>query len=187
MFGRQIKCKEQIEADQIFLRQCDSIFKDRKIACAHHIKRGWEYYYAHVFDTSMMRFNQAWLLDSTNAEIYWGFGNLLGAQQKFKESLTFLDKSINLNPNNAIVWESASESYGQIFFQTKDVKQLNTSIHYLKKSIQLDPTNARAYGELTASYTYFTQHDSAKKYLELTDKLDPKEVNPEVRKILTGK
>lgn len=24
-----------------------------------------------------MRFNQAWLLDSLNADVYWGFGNLV--------------------------------------------------------------------------------------------------------------
>jgi tetratricopeptide (TPR) repeat protein len=187
MYGGQKKCDKQFESDQIFLHACDSIFGDRKTACLHHIKRGWDYFYLNVLDTSMMRFNQAWLLDSTNADIYWGFGNILGTQKKFNESLSFFDMSIRLNPNNSNVWECAATSHGQIFFQTKDITHLNMAIDYLKKSIQLDPTNAKVYGALTASYSYFIQGDSAKKYLELTDKLDPAAINPEVRRVVTGK
>ena len=81
------------------------------------------------------------------------------------------------------MWESAATSYGQLFFESKDINLLNTSIEYLKTSIKLDPSNAR--GQLTASYSYFMQKDSAKKYLRITDKLDPSAVNPEVRKILS--
>lgn len=134
----------------------------------------------------MMRFNQAWLLDSTNADAYWGFGNLLGIQNQLKESIPFFERSIKLNPNNPRVWESASTSYGQLFVKTNDVELLKTSINYLKKAIQLEP-NARTYGQLTAAYTYFMQKDSARKYLAITDELDPKAIHPEVRKILNEK
>jgi len=37
---------------------------------------------------------------------------------------------------------------------------------------------------LTVAYSYFNQKDSARKYLEITDRLDPKAVNPEVREML---
>ncbi|MDO8604294.1 MAG: tetratricopeptide repeat protein [bacterium] len=187
MFGGQKKCQEQIDADKEFFHWCDSIFPDRKAASQHHINRGWDYFYANILDTSMMRFNQAWLLDSTNADAYWGFGNLLGRQKKYKESLIFFDKSVKLNPDNSKVWHCASLSYGQIFFETKDMKQLNTGIEYSKKAVQLDSTNASAYGQLTALYAYFMQKDSANKYLKITDRLDPTQINPEVRKIVTGK
>ena len=61
---------------------------------------------------------------------------------------------------------------------------LDKSISYLKKSLALNPANARAYGQLTSAYSYCVQKDSAKKYMALTDKLDPKAVNPEVRMML---
>lgn len=187
MFGQVKKCNEQIEADSRFLKRMDEIFEgDRKKAAQERIDKAWEYFYANKLDSSMMRFNQAWLLDSLNAEIYWGFGNLLGRQQKFEESIKYLEKSLKMNPENPNAWLSASTSYGQLFYQSKDVSLLNKSIHYLKKSVSLDPNNAQAYGQLTAAYTHFMQKDSARKYLKMTDRLNPAAVNPEVREILEG-
>ncbi len=186
MYGRVQKCQVQLDLDKEFLQSSDGRFKDRKEAARFYVDRGWKYYYKNQFDTAMMRFNQAWLLDSLNADTYWGFGNILGMRdKKFEESLTYFERSLKLNPNNARVWESASTSYGQIFFETKDVELLNKSIDYLKNAIHLEP-NARAYGQLTAAYSYFAQKDSARKYLQITDRLDPNAVNPEVRKILSN-
>jgi tetratricopeptide (TPR) repeat protein len=185
MFDRLKKCDEQIKADQIFLAACDKYYKTRDEATQHHIDMGWGYFYKNQFDSSIMRFNQAWLLDSTNADVFWGFGSVLGKQQHFQESLIYLDKSNEINPNNPKVWLCTSTSYGQMFYQNKDVTLLDKSIDDLKKSISLDPNYAQAYGQLAACYSYFTQKDSAKKYLALADKLDPSVINPEVRKILT--
>ncbi len=146
---------------------------------------GWEYFYESDYETSMKRFNQAWLLDSLNADVYWGFGNLLGTRHEFRKSVPLLEKSIKLNPKNSKVYECIATSYEQLFFETRDIALLNKSFDNLKASIQLDPNNASAFGQLTGAYSYFTQKDSARKYLALTDKLDPKAINPEVRKILT--
>lgn len=187
MYGYEKKCKEQIEADTFFLHESDKIDMDRKVACVHEIERAWEYFNTNNLDSSMKRFNQAWLLDSTNADIYWGFGNILGKQQKFQESLKYFDKSLVINSKNSKVWLCSATSYGQLFSQSKDISMLNKAIDNLKESISIDSTNAEAFGQLTALYSYFTQKDSARKYLEITDRLDPKAINPEVRKILNEK
>ena len=187
MFGRFQKCDEQLKIDKDFLADCDKFYKNRNEATRHHIDMGWEYFYKNQLDSSMMRFNQAWLLNSTNADIYWGFGNILGMKHQFKESIPFLQRAIEMNANNPKVFESISTSYGQLFFETKDVRYLNLTIDNLKYSVQLNPRNAAAYGQLTGAYSYFNQKDSARKYLEITDKLDPNAVNPEVRKLLNEK
>lgn len=187
MYGGLKKCKEQIEADRRFLSECDKEYKSRKEASAHMVMRGWQYLYNKKTDTAMMRFNQAWLLDSLNSETYWGFGNLLGAQGKFKESIPFFERSLTLNSNNAKVLHDMSVSYGNAFVQTRDKKYLNVSISTLKKAINLDAKNAQFYGELTAAYCYFVQKDSANKYLKVTEQLDPNAINPEVKKLLTSK
>jgi tetratricopeptide (TPR) repeat protein len=187
MYGRQKKCTEQLNIDKDFFAECDLRFKDRKKASKFHADKGWEYFYKNDFETSMKRFNQAWLLDSLNADTYWGFGNILGTKHQFKESIPLLEKSISLNSTNPKVFESISTSFGQLFFATKDIKYLNNSIDNLKSSIRLDSKNARAYGQLTGAYSYFMEKDSALKYLKLTDKLDPNAVNPEVRQMLTKK
>jgi tetratricopeptide (TPR) repeat protein len=184
-YGRQRKCQEEIEIDNEFLFSCDSSFKDRKEAAKYYVRRAWDYYGESKLDTAMFRFNQAWMLDSTNADVYWGFGTLLGMKKQFKESIPFFEKSIKLNPSNPIVFESISKSYGQMFVQDTNIVHLDKAIDYLKISISMAPNVARTYGHLTGLYIYFLQKDSALKYLAITDKLDSSAVNPEVRQILT--
>jgi len=134
-----------------------------------------------------MRFNQAWLLDSLNSEIYWGFGDNLGTQGKYKESLPFFERSLKLNPNIARVWLDASTSYGNVFGQTHDQKYLDEAIDALKHAVKLEPNNAKYYSQLTFAYSYSMQKDSARKYMAIADKIDPNAVNPQVRKMLEGK
>lgn len=184
MYGTQKKCKEQLQADNDFLNDANKNFRNRHLAAKYYIDQAWDYFNKNQPDTAMMRFNQAWLLDSLNADIYWGYGNLLSSQQKFLASIEYFEKSIQLNSNNAKVWECASTSLGQLFFQTKDQRLLDKSIDYLKKSLSLNPNNAGVLGQLTAAYSYFIQKDSALKYLKETDKIDPKMINPEVRNLL---
>jgi tetratricopeptide (TPR) repeat protein len=187
MYGKEKKCQEQIDIDQDFLNECDKIFKNRQQASRVYTKKAWGYFYKNDFDAAMKRFNQSWLLDSLNEETYWGFGNILGMQMKPEESLIYFDKSIRINPNNSNVWLGLGISHGQIFSKTENQDQLDKAIEYLKKSIQLDSKNVLAYGQLTGAYSFFIEKDSALKYLELTDKLDPNAVNPEVRKMLKEK
>jgi tetratricopeptide (TPR) repeat protein len=188
MYGRAKKCKEQIEFDNNFLKGCDRHFGDRRAAAKHHVNRGWGYFYRNEFDTAMMRFNQAWLLDSMNADVYWGFGNILGLRdKKYKESLLFFERSLKLNRTNPRVWQSAATSYGQLFYATKNRDLLDSAITYLKQSTTLKPDYAQAYAQLTTCYVYFVQKDSARKYLRITDTLDPMAINPGIRKIVTEK
>lgn len=184
MYGGVKKCKEQIEDDNQFLAACDKTGRTRRELSDHFVQRGWEYLRAGKPDTSMMRFNQAWLLDSLNASIYWGFADLLGMQHKFKESVAFFERSLKIDPRNSRELQDESTSYGNLFMQTKDERYLNLCIDCLKKAVALTPKNAQLYGLLTASYSYFMQKDSAKKYLKITEKLDPSAINPEVKRML---
>ncbi|MGY3212639.1 hypothetical protein [Mucilaginibacter sp. HD30] len=186
MYGKAKKCPEQLQYDNEFLQSIDKDYTDRRKAARDVISRAWDFLNKGDHETAMKRFNQAWLLDSLNADVYWGFGNLLGMQGKFKESLKFFDRSLKLNPSNARVWEASSTSYGQLFFKTKNIDLLKTSIKQLKTAITIEPVNARTYAQLTAAYTYFYQKDSARKYLKITDKLDKAAINPEVRKLISG-
>ena len=187
MYGEVEKCKKQIEIDTDFILESEQKFKSKKIASEYYISKGWEYYYANESDLSMKRFNQAWILDKNNSEIYWGFGNLLGKKSEFKKSIKYFMKSIEIEPKNAKVYESIATSYGQIFNKTKDIKYLNLTIEYLKKVVKIEPNNGRAFGQLASSYSYLTQKDSLKKYIKVTDRIDSKFINPEIRKIINKK
>ncbi len=184
MYGGVEKCEQQIDNDNDFILESEQQFKSKKEASEYYVSKGWEHYYANNHDVSMKRFNQAWLLDEKNPEVYWGFGNLLGKNSEFEKSITYFLTSIEIEPGNAKVYESISTSYGQLFLKTKNVDYLDLTIENLKKAIKIDPKNGRIHGQLAASYSYFIQKDSLRNYIKLTDEIDPKFINPEIRKIL---
>ena len=186
MYGRVKKCAGQLAADSSFIKLCVDDYKgDRKAAANHFVERGWEFFYKNKPDTAMMRFNQAWLLDSLNAQIYWGFANLVGMQQKFKESLPLFERAIELDPGNAKIYESSSTSYGQLYSQTGKKEYINKVIHHLTMADKLAPGNVRVYAQLALAYTYAKQKDAALKFLKLADSKDAKMVDPQIRKIVT--
>jgi tetratricopeptide (TPR) repeat protein len=184
MYGGLPKCAQQLKSDKEFLATVDSEFKDRKTAAKSYVEFGWKYFYKNDLQTSMMRFNQAWLLDSLNADIYWGFGNLLGRSNQAEASIPFFQKSLKLQPNNAKVYESLAASYGLLFMATQKPASLDKVIEALKNANSLDKSNPRILSQLTSAYSYFYQKDSANKYLRLTDKINPQAINPEVRALL---
>ncbi|MBD1393147.1 hypothetical protein IDJ76_08555 [Mucilaginibacter sp. ZB1P21] len=171
------KCKEQIAFDNDFIALVDKQYKKREQGADHMVMRGWQYLRSQKLDTAMMRFNQAWLLDSTNYQIYWGYGDLLGMQKLFKQSIPYFEIALKINSKDAKLWQDVSTTYGNVFYETRDKKYLDLAINSLKKAIALDPKNPNLYGQLTAAYSYVMQKDSAQKYLKLTDKLDPNAVN----------
>ena len=182
MFGNSIKCPEQLAADIAFTHEMDMEFQgDRKKAVQDRLARAWDYFNRNVEDTAMMRFNQAWLLDSMNADVYWGFGNLLGNNKKHQEALPLFKKSLRLNPADPVVWASAGQAYGNSYMQTHDKKELDSCIYYFKRSYQLDASHGGTCSKLTFAYLEAMQKDSAQKFQALTDRIDPQLLSLEIR------
>src|SRR5579862_6939652 len=72
-YGHAEKSTGQLEADSNFTRETLPQFANKRLASEHLVELGFKYLY-HDVKTAMFRFNQAYLLDSTNSDIYWGFG-----------------------------------------------------------------------------------------------------------------
>lgn len=190
MYGRVKKCKEQIEVDKKFIDESLKLFPSRDSAYRHHVMRGWQYLSCDSLNTSMKRFNQAWLLDSTKAEAYWGFGALLGRRGEYKESIDFFEKALHSKKINSSAMldgnllRDAALSYGNYFFNTKKMSYLVTAIKYLKESLKYNSDNPMAYHDLTVDYFYYGELDSARKYMVITEKYDPKLIDNELRKMV---
>jgi tetratricopeptide (TPR) repeat protein len=182
MYGRVKKCSEQLAADKKLMEDCERMYNSRQLAASAFVGRAWQHYNAGQLELAMQRFNQAWLLDSTNAALPWGFANILGRQGQNEKSLPFFRLAIARNPTEANVWESASSSYANVFFATRNMAPLDTAIICLKQSVRLKPANPSTYALLADSYSYYPQKDSARRYLAIADKLDPKAVEKKTRK-----
>jgi hypothetical protein len=71
------------KADNDLIIGVTGAFGSRENAAKEFINTGFAFYNRNNFGNAMRRFNQAWLLDPKNPEVYWGFSAVLHDQQKF--------------------------------------------------------------------------------------------------------
>lgn len=188
MYGYAKKCNAQLESDKIFIEDCDRKFESRKTACEHHIERGWQFLNTGDLNTAMKRFNQAWLLDSiNNAEVYEGFGCILAQKSQYRDAIKLFDRSLMIDSLNPRVWRYSGMSKISLLDYDPKQEYLDDAVYCMKKSVEIDPSDSESYHCLTIAYSMYYQQDSARKYLKITDELNPNLINKELRERITSK
>ena len=87
MYGEQEFTNSQVEANEKFLSNISiGKLKSDIRGCSNTLAEvGWDFLYKGQLDTAIFRFNQSWLIDSTNIAPYIGFGTvylILGDSKK---------------------------------------------------------------------------------------------------------
>ena len=85
-------------ADEKLIKDTTAYYGSREKACAEFLHNGFAYYRQDNLDYAMRRFNQAWLLDPQNPEVYWGFSSVLHDQGRNCESMRMIEKALRLTP-----------------------------------------------------------------------------------------
>ncbi|MBC7864481.1 MAG: hypothetical protein IAF38_16015 [Bacteroidia bacterium] len=104
MYGQKPKTEKELQANKEFLQKMglgksQSYIRYRSDVTA---ESGWKNYYAGALDTAMFRFNQAWLIDSTNSGPYIGFSTIystLGDSVTAGKMLLFVQRNDTLSKN----------------------------------------------------------------------------------------
>lgn len=94
-----------------FIREIDRSASDRKSAARKAIRRAWEFYEGGDPKTAMKRFNQAWLLDPNDAEVFLGFASLMSEKGQTEESIRFNRKALSLNPRYEMAMTNLARGY----------------------------------------------------------------------------
>lgn len=81
-----VKTPFQLESDEKFIQSAIQGAGSREKACRDVLGWGWEFFNKGDVMTAMKRFNQAWLLDPKNPEVYKGFSAVLKKQGKMEEA-----------------------------------------------------------------------------------------------------
>ncbi len=78
MYGEQTFTESQTKANEKFLSslKIGKLRADARRSSNSFAEVGWDYLYKGHLDTAMFRFNQSWLIDSTNIAPYIGFGTI---------------------------------------------------------------------------------------------------------------
>lgn len=174
-YGEFERTQNEKKNDKEFIDEVMKSYKSKSDASDHMIDLGFQYLYKGDLKTAMYRFNQAYLLDNNNANIYWGYGGIYMAFGKFELSREQYDKGLKLNSGNDDILIDYGTTYlGEFydFYQTdmeKANKSLDNAIVKLAKAYSLNPQNANASYKLSICYLYKNDCVKAKEYLKLSE------------------
>ena len=147
-YGHVEKTAGQLEADTIFIQNTLTEFTSKRLASEHLIDLGFKYIY-HDVKTAMYRFNQAYLLDSTNSDIYWGYGGVYMILQDYPRAKEQYEEGLLHDSVNTRIMTD----YGT-YFVVQDMP--DSAIKYLSRSYILDSANQNTSFKLAACY-YFKE------------------------------
>lgn len=99
MYGGFEKTDEQKRTDKEFVDGIVEIFGSKKEASFVAINKAKESFEKGDLDMSMRRYNQAWLLDENNPEIYTGFGDIFKKRGDIEEATDMYRRAEDLNNN----------------------------------------------------------------------------------------
>ena len=195
-YGHQQKTKEQKEIDKKFIEETmkQEQFKgDRRAASNHLIQLGFTYIYRGDAKTAMYRFNQAYLLDSENTEIYWGYagffmaiGNYAEAKKQYKEGLAMDGKNTHLLTDYGTYF--MAQYYGLKPIDEKGaLSNLDSAIHYMMNSYELDKTDMNTSYKLSVCYLMKGKCEEAWKYYNVCKKQGGQPITDEYTKDLKEK
>lgn len=86
------------EGDEKLIADTTMHYGTRQMASTAFVDNGFSYYMRDDLPNAMRRFNQAWLLDPSNPNVYAGFGSVLHDQGKNCKAMEMMEKAIALDP-----------------------------------------------------------------------------------------
>ncbi|MCC8425933.1 M48 family metallopeptidase [Mucilaginibacter sp. UR6-11] len=177
-YGNVAKTKGQLAEDDTFIKLCLKEDGTYRKASEHMVQLGFKYLYQSDIKTAMRRFNQAWLLDHQNENVYWGFGAIYFSFNDYDEALKQLDKGLAINPNSSNILTDKATIYTGYFVIKHDKNDLNNAINLFTKSYKMDPVNQNTLFKLSVAYFYKQDCVNALKYYNECDKLGGQPIPP---------
>lgn len=83
------------EADEVFIEGTSKEFGSREKASAVFVDYAFRLYKENNCVKAMQRFNQAWLLNPDNPEVYWGFASVLHDWERYCEAMKMVEKALS--------------------------------------------------------------------------------------------
>ncbi len=99
MYGGQDRSEPALKAaDEKLIADATSSFGSPARAAQAWVEQGFRFYQADKLGMATRRFNQAWLMNPENAEVYTGFAAVLHDQGKYCDAMKMMEKALSLKP-----------------------------------------------------------------------------------------
>ena len=141
----------------------------------------------------MYRFNQAYLLDSTNTDIYWGFGAVYMTLGDYSKAEKQYLEGLAINPDNTHLLTDYGTYFMAQYYGLQPIDKkgaltnLEKAIDYLTKSYNLDPKDQNTTFKLSICYWNKGDSDNAWKYYDICKELGGQPITEDYTKDLMKK
>jgi len=99
------------QADEQLIAGTTKEFGSRDKASDAFVDQGIRYYKSDNYAAAMRRFNQAWLLNPSNPDVFWGFGMVFHDEGNVCEAKNMIDRAISLKLSKPIALADAGRIY----------------------------------------------------------------------------
>ena len=175
-YGLLPKSQAELSADKQFVEETlkyPQFNGDHRAASNHLISLGFNYLYKQDLRTAMYRFNQAYLLDSTNTDIYWGYGAFYMRLGNYEEAKSQYMAGLSINPDNTHLLTDMSAYFLSQYYvleraglQRGAMQNVETALSYLTKSFSIDNTDQNTAHKLAVCYWLKEDCKNAWKYYD---------------------
>ncbi len=145
-YGNAEKTPRQKQSDEEFIAETmkQAKFDGSRTAASHSlVSLGFTYLRRGDIRTAMYRFNQAFLLDNANTDIYWGYGAVYMALGDSETAKKQYEEGLATNPDNTHLLTDLATWYLDKYYKNKGEEASGSYIDagagYLQKSYKLDP------------------------------------------------
>lgn len=183
-YGHVQKTDAQRESDRQFIETMLKQDTTRRRASDHFVELGFKYLNRDV-KTAMYRFNQAFLLDSTNTDIYWGYGAVYMTLGDYSRAERFYSEGLSLNPYNTHLLTDYG-TYHMVQYlglqhqdETKALASLESAMACLLKSYNLNPNDQNTSFKLSVCYYNKKDCENAWKYYNICKELGGQPITEE--------
>jgi len=157
---------EEKKVNELFLEEMDRSGSPRSQNAKHAIMRGWQYLNdKHDPLMAIKRFNQAWLLDPNNANVYWGLGAAQGALGEYQDGINLISRASKIDKNNSEIITDIGRCYMFWGASTKDDKlrkdRFNKAIGKYQEALKVNPKSGYTYSNLAYASFYNGKYTEA--------------------------
>jgi tetratricopeptide (TPR) repeat protein len=148
------------KADAAFARQATTKYGSPGAASRVWAGQGWSSMRDGKPDLALEQFNRAWLLNSKNYQVFWGFGAVLSEQGKLEaavEQLSVASQLIDEPAQKAALLSDLGSVYSELAASLPQDKQLDRAQYFVSanqrfaESLEIDPNYAPSWKEWAVS------------------------------------
>lgn len=158
----------QRASQQKFLKNSTKRFKSRKLAGKYYVLQARRTFNEQKLDSASYLFGRAWLLDSTNNDILWGYGKVYGSRKQHDKALFILYRALEKDRKNPQLLTDVATSHLNSFYATSNPYDLLQSKKLLQEAIKLNPKQPGVYYKMAINSYYLKEYEQAWKYLHLS-------------------